>query len=912
MSVQRTILALSATLALIGTTSAQESPIRLAAFNIEAQPLEDALNEFAQQANCQLLFQSDVVAKRTAPPLEGRLAPEAALRVLLQDSGLEYQFINTKTVAIRTAHAAAQPTDNRVSADTSATAAAEKSERPLAQAPNRLRVAQTANQTQTTQNDGATQQSGDARDIAQITITGTHIRGVENSTVPLLVLDAAYIESTGFSTTARLIESLPQNFALANQSGVQTPGVTFGNHQGTSINLRGIGEGTTLVLINGHRLAPGFASAAVDISALPLSAIERVEVVLDGASALYGSDAVGGVVNFILKRDFQGAETRLRSGWADGSVNEYQVSQLLGTAWQSGNAMLSLDYYKRDLMLARERDFVPPESLIGSLLPKDKNVSAVFSGQQRLNDRLKAFADAIYTQRDSFNIGDRILPGQQPFSYDTDNPQLTAAAGVEVRVGGDWRVNVDGTYARNSMENFSSQTQRVFDTRFELKGVEAKADGTVLDLPGGKLRAAVGAEWRTEAYRSFNKLITTDVISGNVDEEQIVRSAFGQVHVPIVGRDNAVTGIRALELSVAGRYDDYSRSGSSFDPQVGLTWSPIAGISLRASHGSSFKAPNLRDFDPGNNISFSFTNLDPNPPGFSYQMMLLGTVGSGLTPQESDNTSFGVEFTPPSIPGLRFGMNFYRIEYKDRITVPPNPIIAPTILANPDAYGSLFVRNPSAALVNEAIAFGVQGSGFFGFDDSFMPIAPEDFDPSIVDVLIDGRTRNLSETNTSGWDISVQYRLDVGAGAITLGIDGTDIRKMDQKVTPTSESHDFVSTIFNPVGRRARALIAWQAGPWAANTFINYTDSYTDDRTTPSVPISSFTTVDARLVYDFRARFASGVLSGVTLSAIAQNLFDRDPPATRVLIAGGFDQGFDSTNANPLGRFLAVEVTKTW
>jgi iron complex outermembrane receptor protein len=228
--------------------------------------------------------------------------------------------------------------------------------------------------------------------MEEILVTGTLIRGIENPTAPITVLDRNYIDSTGFSTTSSLIESIPQNFALANQAGVLTPGVTSTRDQGVSINLRGIGEGTTLVLLNGRRLPLGFAGSAVDISSLPLSAVERVEVLTDGASALYGSDAVGGVVNFVMRRDFEGAETRFRAGWADG-VNEYRANQVLGANWGSGGVIMSAEYYYRDLLLTEDRDYVPENTLIGALYPEDENFSVYLSAFQDITDSVEAFAD---------------------------------------------------------------------------------------------------------------------------------------------------------------------------------------------------------------------------------------------------------------------------------------------------------------------------------------------------------------------------------------------------------------------------------------------------------------------------------------------------------------------------------------
>src|SRR6185437_6090175 len=109
----------------------------------------------------------------------------------------------------------------------------------------------------------------------------------------------------------------------------------------TGVNLRGLGNDATLVLINGHRVAPGNTEGNfVDLSMIPLYAVERVEVVTDGASAIYGSDAVGGVVNIILGRNLDGAETRVRYGSVtNGSTTEREVGQTVGHGWDTGSAL---------------------------------------------------------------------------------------------------------------------------------------------------------------------------------------------------------------------------------------------------------------------------------------------------------------------------------------------------------------------------------------------------------------------------------------------------------------------------------------------------------------------------------------------------------------------------------------------
>lgn len=148
-------------------------------------------------------------------------------------------------------------------------------------------------------------------ELESIEVTGTRIKGGAVPS-PVISISAARIQEEDFSDLGEVIRSVPQNF-----SGGQNPGVLSGNLAGAgnanqnmtggaSLNLRGLGADATLTLLNGRRLAYGGFTQAVDLSAIPVEAVERLEIVADGASAIYGSDAVGGVGNVILKRDYDG------------------------------------------------------------------------------------------------------------------------------------------------------------------------------------------------------------------------------------------------------------------------------------------------------------------------------------------------------------------------------------------------------------------------------------------------------------------------------------------------------------------------------------------------------------------------------------------------------------------------------
>ncbi|MGH8213439.1 MAG: TonB-dependent receptor, partial [Rhodanobacteraceae bacterium] len=148
--------------------------------------------------------------------------------------------------------------------------------------------------------------------LGTIVVTGTHIRGVDVETEhPLQVITTQDIRRTGLTSVANVVQSL-----VADSGQTMNRNVNNGNDGEETVNLRSLGANRTLVLLNGHRLAAQ-VDGSVDLSGIPLALVERIEVLKDGASAIYGSDAIGGVVNIITRRDFQGAEVGVYGGETD-------------------------------------------------------------------------------------------------------------------------------------------------------------------------------------------------------------------------------------------------------------------------------------------------------------------------------------------------------------------------------------------------------------------------------------------------------------------------------------------------------------------------------------------------------------------------------------------------------------------
>ena len=197
--------------------------------------------------------------------------------------------------------------------------------------------------------------------IEKIEVTGSNIKRVDSETVsPVEIISRDQIERTGLATVAEVLRNIP-----ANSGGSFGESFTNSFAPGAAgISLRGLGQKSTLVLINGRRTAGyGFAQnlqdTFVDLNSIPSSAVERIEVLKDGASAVYGSDAIAGVVNVILRKDYVGAQVGGGMGSSEGK-NDYRFNAVYGIGdlgKDRFNVFASLDYYKRDLLMLSDTEY---------------------------------------------------------------------------------------------------------------------------------------------------------------------------------------------------------------------------------------------------------------------------------------------------------------------------------------------------------------------------------------------------------------------------------------------------------------------------------------------------------------------------------------------------------------------------
>ena len=284
------LFAAAALLSSVAPAALAQAPETVRTFEIAAGPMDQALISFGRQSGMQLLYPGDVPLGMRSQALSGRFTPSAALSRLLEGSGLGFRYTRANVVTV-------------------------------------FRIS-----------DQADLDSEEAV-VEEIVVTGSYLRGAQGAS-PVRTITSDEIDRRGHATVAEALAALPQNFGgTANEGTAATSADRSSSNSGfaSGVNLRGLGADATLVLVNGRRMAgTGIAGDFSDVSTLPSSAVERVEVLLDGASALYGSDAVGGVVNVILRDRFDGAESRLRIGSnTDGASRSYQASHTAGRNWSA-------------------------------------------------------------------------------------------------------------------------------------------------------------------------------------------------------------------------------------------------------------------------------------------------------------------------------------------------------------------------------------------------------------------------------------------------------------------------------------------------------------------------------------------------------------------------------------------------
>jgi len=324
--------------------------------DIPAQKLGSALAALAQQTRIQLVYPTELVEGQQARSLNGSMTPEDALRVLLERSQLRFEFLDAQTVTLLPSAAAAPAS---MTASPNAAPPITPIAPPsgmwsgLTRAP--IRLAQSSN-TYTTSNAGNDASAGTSTNgttgLDQIVVTGSRIGATGVSAAPVVTFTREKLDELGVTQVADVLSYLPQ------QSFQVLEGDTFAGAR--PVQLRGLGLGTTLVLVNGRRTVTSALQGArsfFDLSMLPLAAVERIEVLAESASAIYGADAIGGVLNVVLKDHVDHPTLDLQASNIRDGGDERQASFTIGAAGERFKSTLVLDFLKRDALYGYQRDY---------------------------------------------------------------------------------------------------------------------------------------------------------------------------------------------------------------------------------------------------------------------------------------------------------------------------------------------------------------------------------------------------------------------------------------------------------------------------------------------------------------------------------------------------------------------------
>lgn len=833
-----------------------------------------------------------------------------------------------------------------------------------------------------------------ASTMEEVYVTGSRIArdpGFEGP-APVVSLSREDIENSGYANLQQLLEKLP-----ASGNGTFS---TRGNNQdstanGTSaISLRGLGADATLVLLNGRRVsvssfAQDITTNFVDINAIPVAAIERIEVLKDGASALYGSDAVAGVVNIVTRQNYDGAEVAVRYGATTKTGNDEQnVSAVWGTGGENSNVTVIFDYFKNSTLENKERGslgsanqesrggydqrssrgypgrfFVngviridpacPADRRAGQtcvydygpwnlLMPEAERVGFMLLGRQGFGDNIEAFTEVGVQYNTSIAQGaptpldetaNITIPVNHPNNpypgatslgisryrtvdagarqWDITTTNLRLVAGLRGKMQ-DWDWEVSAQRARSESEQSGDRSmgwvrtdflqteinagrynpfggvqnpQSVIDAittnlvrrgQSDLTTYDAQLNGDLFDLPAGAVKMAAGAGYRKESISDvpddqFQRglIFGTEAVSAAASRDSW--SAFVEFSVPVVD---------SVELSLAGRYDDYSDFGDTINPKVALRWAVTDTFALRGSWGTGFRAPSLAQTGLGPSQESEFfidTYGCADNPAYctNTDYVLVFSGNPNLQPEESESINFGLAWTV--VDGLKTTLDYWKIKQEKKIDEVPRAYLYST-----------FCNDQNSTIC-------VRGTPLAG--DTLGPL--QQLNTGFI---------NIGEQTAEGIDLTVNYGVNVGGGTLALGLDYSHLLSFD-KVQLNADGDAFVT--LELAGRyeypedRATLSADWANEAWGVYGSLNYISSFDDQDATTDWDVPSPRTVDSFMTLNLQGRYTG--FEGLTLTLGLDNALDEKPPFA--IGDGDTDlYGYVSGIHDPRGRLWYVRA----
>jgi len=625
--------------------------------------------------------------------------------------------------------------------------------------------------------------------LEEVVVVGTRTAGhsVDESLAPIdLVLPDAIRRSAAIPGEAgAALQALVPSFNLPRQSNSNYADVV------RPAQLRGLSPDQTLVLVNGKRRHGtatlttesklGKGTSPVDFNSIPVGAIKRIEVLRDGAGAQYGSDAIAGVVNIVLKDANGGGEATASIGQhrtdfaptGDSIDDGDTLFASLNAGFGAGQGFVNLtaEYRDRDPTLRSGPDQIPffenqtpPNlALLGTQTHKagdgkSEDALLMFNSEFRLGDGLELYSFGGYSHRDGeganfFRYPDSFanVPSIFPDGYipllEATSVDYSLAAGLRGALASDWSWDVSAVYGANDFDHDVSNSLNVslgaasptsFDiAEYKLSQLALRFDmSRPFDVGGfaNPVNLAWGLEYRIDAYESKagdpESYIAGPVIGAPIGTQ--AGSGLQPSETVDVDRDAASVYVDVessltdkFQLGVAARFEDYNDFGSSANGKISGRYEFTPSFAVRGTVGTGFRAPSLTQaFFRGSTTSFGtggqleqVLNLPTDDP----IAQLLGA--SELEAEESVSYNLGFVFRTDT--GLRLTLDFYRIDIDDRITL------------------------------SERIG----GQAVTDFIDTSLGI------PGVLGVRF---FTNAVDTQTDGFDLVAEYGFDVAGGNLAL------------------------------------------------------------------------------------------------------------------------------------------------
>ena len=571
-----------------------------------------------------------------------------------------------------------------------------------------------------------------AEDIQKVVIVSTGSRGAQrtlvDTPVPIDILSSRELTKTGQNTLDKSMQ-----FRVPSFNTVQTP-VNDATSLLDPYEIRNMGPSRVLILINGKRknassliytqTSPGRGESGADISAIPADAIKRIEVLRDGASAQYGSDAIAGVVNIILKDAAEGGSLTARGGItheSDGEMGGLSLNKGI-TLGDQGFVNFTLDVSKTKLSnrpglvdargdasdfgatIKQVQDFLAIKPDAGNIngSPATEAFKGLVNSRYELSDGVSLYGNAAYIHKKIDSFANYRTPYWRPTDYGLLHPAGTpylgyvpsfigklddynATGGIKFPLGG-WNADVSLTYGGNEQEyGVANSVNRGMEDAF-LAGTSKVRSPTSFDAGGVKfehfvfngdiskqlsptVNAYAGTELRHEKYQVLAGeeasyiLGGADSYAGNSPENSFPssRSNYG-----VYG--GATWDISdALLIDGTGRFEKYTDFGSAFVWKASTRYKVNEQVTLRGSASTGFRAPSLaQTFTQKAQYSFvpgSGIQVSGLVNNVSAQAVALGVPK--LKAEKSNNITIGLGLKPDADTSVT--LDFYHIRVKDRI-----------------------------------------------------------------------------------------------------------------------------------------------------------------------------------------------------------------------------------------------------